>query len=292
MAEKAPEVKIKFIKKKGGHAGAHGGAWKVAYADLVTAMMAFFLLMWLLGSTSKSTKEGIAGYMREGASFFSTARGQSILAEFGKGILPGSRGMNTDGGEDSSKGESEDPFEAERKALEAVKDAIENAFDTDKMLMAFRDQISLDWTEEGLRIQITDKGENALFDSGSDQMKPFAMSILRELAKELAKLKNNVAVGGHTDSVPYLKSGFSNWDLSTSRANSALRAILSTGFPQGQVKRVTGYADTIPMENLTPRDPQNRRISIVVLSSTYEAKEAATQRSIGPGPEPAPRNIP
>jgi len=292
MAEKAPEVKIKFIKKKGGHGGAHGGAWKIAYADLVTAMMAFFLLMWLLNSASQATKEGIAGYMREGASFFSTARGQSILAEFGKGILPGSRGMNTEGGDDNSK-ETEDPLELERKALEAVKEAIENTFNTDKLLMAFRDQISIDFTEEGLRIQITDKNndDQALFDSGSDHLKPFAMSILSEIAKLLGSMKNNIAVGGHTDSVPYVRAGYSNWDLSTSRANSALRAILSTGFPSAQVKRVTGYAETVPMtkqkgetvETLNPRDPQNRRISIVVLSSTYEAMDAAIHRSVGPG---------
>jgi len=281
--KKAPEVKVKYVKKKGGHAAAHGGAWKVAYADLVTAMMAFFLLMWLLGSASKSTKEGIAGFMREGASFFDTERGKSILAEYGKGILPGTRGLDTQG-DDGDKSEAEDANEAERKALEMLKKAIEKAFDTDRLLSAFKDQISLDFTEEGLRIQIKDKGEQALFDSGSDHLKPYAQSILQEIAKELAKMKNHIVVGGHTDSVPYVGTGYTNWDLSSARANSALRAILSTNFPQAQVKRVTGYAETLPMENLDPRDPQNRRLSIIVLSSYYEAKQDALSKSIGSNP--------
>jgi len=281
--KKAPEIKVKYVKKKGGHAAAHGGAWKIAYADLVTAMMAFFLLMWLLGSTSKSTKEGIAGYMREGASFFETERGKSILAEFGKGILPGTRGLDSQG-DDGDKGEAEDTSEAERKSLEMLKKAIEHAFDTQALLMAFKDQISLDFTEEGLRIQIKDKAEQALFDSGSDRLKPYAQSILQEIAKELAKMKNHIVVGGHTDSVPYVGTGYTNWDLSSARANSALRAILSTNFPQAQVKRVTGYAETLPMEHLDPRDPQNRRISIIVLSSYYEAKQDALHKSVGSRP--------
>jgi len=282
MAEKAPEVKIKYIKKKGGHAGGHsGGAWKVAYADLVTAMMAFFLLMWLLGSTSKATKEGIAGYMKEGSAFFQTDRGQSILSEFGKGILPGSRGMNTRGPDSPS--DSDDPNEAERKSLEAAKFAIEKAFDTDKFLMEFKEQVSIDFTEEGMRIQIKEKEDQALFDSGSDQLKPYTVKILSQISKELGSLTNHIVVGGHTDSVPYMRAGYSNWDLSSARANSALRAMMAGGgIRPGQVKRVTGYAETVPLENHSPRDPQNRRISVVVLSSVYEAKEAAQSKSLGP----------
>ena len=282
MAEKAPEVKIKFIKKKGGHGGGHsGGAWKIAYADLVTAMMAFFLLMWLLNSQPQSVKEGIAGYMKEGQAFFDTEKGQSILTEYGKGILPGSRGLNTHGGDDGDASVmSQDSLDAERRALEATKFAIESAFDTDKLLVAFKEQISIDFTEEGLRIQIKDKEDQALFDSGSDSLKAYTLSILREISKELGKLKNHIVVGGHTDSIPYMRSGFSNWDLSSARANSALRAMMSSGLTAGQVKRVTGYAETVPLENHDPKDPQNRRISIVVLSSSYEAREAALARSM------------
>ena len=284
MAEKAPEVKIKIVKKKGGHAGGHsGGAWKVAYADLVTAMMAFFLLMWLLGTASKSTKEGIAGYMKEGSAFFQTDRGQSILNEFGKGILPGSRGMNTRGPDSPS--DSEDPNESERKTLEAAKAAIERAFDTDKFLAEYKEQVSIDFTEEGMRIQIKEKDKDStLFDSGSDRLKPDTIKVLHQISKELGTLTNHIVVGGHTDSAQYRREGYSNWDLSSARANSALRAMMmrdGDGVKPGQVKRVTGYAETVPLEGHNPSDPQNRRISIVVLSSVYEAKEAAMGKSLG-----------
>jgi len=279
MAEKQPDVIIKFVRKKGGHAAAHGGAWKIAYADLVTAMMAFFLLMWLLAMAPKDVLAGIAGYAREGSEFFKTEQGQSILKELGKGILPGTRGLQKQGEDD---GESDNKLienDPEKAAMEAVRLAIEKAFDTDKFLSAFRDHITMDFTEEGLRIQIRDQGEKALFDSGSDVMNGFAVSILREIAKELAKLRNHVVVGGHTDAVPFMSAGRTNWDLSTARANSALRTMLASGMSQAQVKRVTGYAETIPFEGHDPRDPQNRRISIVVLSSSYEAKEDALRQS-------------
>jgi chemotaxis protein MotB len=168
MAEKKPDVIIKFVRKKGGHAAAHGGAWKIAYAALVTATMAFFLLMWLLAMAPKEVLAGLAGYAKEGNSFFSTEAGQSIMKELGKGILPGTRGLQNygeDDGDDNKKVIESDP---EQAAMEAVRLAIERAFDTDQFWSAFRDHITMDFTEEGLRIQIRDKGENALFDSGSD----------------------------------------------------------------------------------------------------------------------------
>ena len=277
MPEKQPEVKIKFIKKKGGHGGAHGGAWKVAYADLVTAMMAFFLLMWLLNMTPQEVRSGVAGYMREGQVFFSTEAGQAILAEYGRGILPGGSGVASPG-DDGNNNTVIDDFEAEMQRMEAIRIAIEEAFDSDSFLSAYKDQISIDFTEEGMRIQIRDRDERALFDSGSDTLKPFAVSILSEIAKAVATLKNHVVVGGHTDSVPFMRAGQSNWDLSSARANSALRTILSAGMSSSQVKRVVGYAETIPLDGREPIDPQNRRISIVVLTSRYAAREEAAMR--------------
>jgi chemotaxis protein MotB len=275
MAEKQPEVKIRFVRKKGGHGGGHsGGAWKIAYADLVTAMMAFFLLMWLLNMTPQEVRAGVAGYMREGQEFFQTEKGQSILEELGKGILPGTRGLQSTG---SDEGEGE--HDAERQAMEGVKIAIENAFDADKFLSAFKDQISMDYTEEGLRIQFTDQGNNPLFESGSNVMRPFAQSILAEIAKEIAKLNNHIVIGGHTDSIPYMGSGLDNFDLGSSRANSARKIMLAAGMPYTQVSRATGYADRVPLEGHQPNDPQNRRISIVVLSSKFEAMEASRSQS-------------
>jgi chemotaxis protein MotB len=296
VAEQQPEVKVRIVKKKGGHAAAHGGAWKVAYADLVTAMMAFFLLMWLLNSADKNTKAGIAGMFQD-ANFFNTERGKEILANHGKGILPGGRGMapgpDGDGGTDTEADTA--GAAAEQKALEATAEAIEKAFQQDELLQAFQDQISMDFTDEGLRIQIQDKAAQVLFDSGSAIVKPYTMSILKEIAKELGKLPNRVVIGGHTDAAQYSNRAYTNWELSSDRANAARRVMESAagGLREGQVRRVTGYSDTIPLEGKEPKDPQNRRISIVVVSAASEAAETKHQKAKPKGketkapPEPA-----
>jgi chemotaxis protein MotB len=283
VAEQQPEVKIRIVKKKGGHAAAHGGAWKVAYADLVTAMMAFFLLMWLLNSADKNTKAGIAGMFQD-ANFFNTERGKEILANHGKGILPGGRGMapgpDGDGGTDATV-EAPGSAEEEHKAMEATAEAIEKAFQQDELLQAFQDQITMDFTDEGLRIQIQDKAAQVLFDSGSAQLKPYTLSILKEIAKELGKLPNRIVVGGHTDAAQYANRAYTNWELSAERANAARRVMESAagGLRPNQVRRVTGYADTIPFEGKDPKDPQNRRISIVVVSAASEAAESRHQKA-------------
>lgn len=291
MADQQPEVRIRIVKKKGGHGAAHGGAWKVAYADFVTAMMAFFLLMWLLNSADKNTKAGIAGMFQD-PNFFSTERGKEILSNYGKGILPGGRGMSP--GPDGSNAsatpqEAEAAVEQEHKALQGAKDAIENAFQKDELLQAFKDQIKLDFTDEGLRIQIQDKAARVLFDSGSAKLKPYTLSILQEIARELGKLPNRVVIGGHTDSQQYSNTAYTNWELSAERANAARRVMESAahGLRPDQVRRVTGYADTIPLEGLDPKDPQNRRISIIVLSAASEAAEEQRQKT-QPQPVPAP----
>ena len=290
MADQQPEVKIRIVKKKGGHGGAHGGAWKVAYADFVTAMMAFFLLMWLLNSADKNTKAGIAGMFQD-PNFFNTERGKEILSNYGKGILPGGRGMapGPDGG---GTPDTEAAQERERKALQAAADAIEGAFQNDALLQAFKDQVTLDFTDEGLRIQIQDKAARVLFDSGSAKLKPYTLSILQEIARELGKLPNKVVIGGHTDSQQYPGQTYTNWELSTERANAARRVMESAaqGLRADQIRRVTGYADTMPVEGLDPKDPQNRRISIVVLSSASEAAEEKRQKSqpSAPAPKPSP----
>ena len=280
MSEQPQEVKIKFIKKKGGHAAAHGGAWKVAYADLVTAMMAFFLLMWLLNSANANTKAGIAGMFQD-ANFFNTEKGKQILENHGKGILPGGRGMAPiDGGDQGGgKPDEESGAEAEMAKMEATAAAIEEAFSTDQLLQSFKDQLTMDFTDEGLRIQIQDKATQVLFDSGSARIKPQTLAILKEIAKELGKLPNHMVLGGHTDSAQYASgAAYSNWELSADRANAARRAMEASGLRPGQVKKVTGYSDTRPMEGLQPDDPKQRRISILVLSSATEAAEAERQK--------------
>ncbi len=284
MSDAQPEVKIKIIKKKGGHAGAHGGAWKIAYADLVTAMMAFFLLMWLLNSQSAASKAGIAGYMREGMEFFNTEKGKAILDSYGKGILPGGSGMaNGPDGQGGSGAEvqAEDILQKEKAAMEETAKAIESAFANDKVLQAFQDQVSMDFTDEGLRIQIADKAAQVLFDSGSAQLKAHTLAILKEIAAELGKLPNHVVLGGHTDAMQYGSQAYTNWELSAERANAARRVMESRGLRSGQVRRVTGYADSVPLEGKDPKDPQNRRISIIVLNSASERAESERGKSKG-----------
>lgn len=288
MAEQQPEVKIVVKKKKGGHAAAHGGAWKIAYADLVTAMMAFFLLMWLLNSANANTKAGIAGYMREGMEFFNTEKGKAILDSYGQGILPGGRGMapGPDGEGGTTPGASSEEIskaatERERKAMENTAKAIQKAFAEDKLLQSFKDQINMDFTDEGLRIQIQDKATQVLFDSGSSQVKPYTLSILKEIAQELGKLPNHIVIGGHTDSQQYAGHAYTNWELSSERASAARRVLESSGVRHDQVRRVTGYADTIPAEGKDPKDPMNRRISIVVLSTATEKAEVERSKSKG-----------
>ncbi len=291
MADQQAETKIRIVKKKGGHGGAHGGAWKVAYADFVTAMMAFFLLMWLLNSANQNTKAGIAGMFQD-PNFFNTQRGKEILANYGKGILPGGRGMAP--GPDGSTANTT-AAALERRALQSTADAIEASFTNDEMLKAFKDQIHLDFTDEGLRIQIQDKAGRPLFDSGSAKLQPYALSILQVIARELGKLRNRVVIGGHTDSQQYPNQIYTNWELSCDRANAARRALISAphGLRPDQVRRVTGYADTMPMEGLDPQDPRNRRISIVVLSSEGEAAETRREKArpnlpASPGNKEAP----
>ena len=285
--QQTPEVKIIVKKKKGGHAAAHGGAWKVAYADFVTAMMAFFLLMWLLASANANTKAGVAGFFKD-TNFFATERGKEILDQHGKGILPGGRGMapgpdGDGGGPDTAAIEA--AADAEQKAMQQTADAIQKAFHDDQLLSAFEDQLAMDFTDEGLRIQISDKAAQVLFDSGSSVLKPYTLSVLKEIAQELGKLPNRVVLGGHTDSQQYPGKTYTNWELSAERANAARRVMESVkgGLRLGQVRRVTGYADTIPMEGKDPKDPANRRISIVVLSATTEAAEA--KRNLGKAPK-------
>ena len=304
MAEPQPEVRIRIIKKKGGHGGGHrGGAWKVAYADLVTALMAFFLLMWLLNSTSSNTKAGIAGMFQD-PDFFNTEKGKAILTEYQAekaGILPGGKGMKqgSDGGDggtsspDTPPVAEGDPGEAERQKMEQTAETISKAFTEDKLLSAFKDQISFEFTDEGLRIQIQDKLSQVLFDSGSARLKPYTLSILKEIGQELGKLPNHLQIGGHTDSVKYPDQSYTNWELSADRANSARRVLEAAGVKQGQVQRVTGYADSVPLDNHPPTDPQNRRISIVVLSSASEKAEVEQQKvrppkAAGAKPPPPP----
>jgi len=273
-------IVVKKIKKGG--AGGHGGAWKIAYADFVTAMMAFFLLMWLLGSTSKGDLKGIADY-------FSTPL---VVAMFGGSGSGDSSSVVQGGGEDLTrthgqvkKGDVEAPkktinlqalkaeFERmEKKRLEGLKAEIEALIESSPALKQFKSQLLLDLTTEGLRIQIVDEQNRPMFDSASSELKPYTKQILREIGPLLNRVENRISLSGHTDATPYAGGdrGFGNWELSTNRANASRREMVAGGLDDKKVMRVVGFASTVLFDKEQPTSAINRRISIVVLNKRTE----------------------
>ncbi|HEY4371367.1 MAG TPA: flagellar motor protein MotB [Burkholderiales bacterium] len=278
-------IVIKRIKKVAG--GHHGGAWKIAYADFVTAMMAFFLLMWLLGSTSKGDLKGIADYfnsplkvaMQGGngsgdSSSIINGGGQDLTRQSGQvkngENAPEHRAMNLQ----AAKAEFQ---RQERAQLEGLKQKIEAAIDANASLAQFKSQIRLDLTADGLRIQIVDEQNRPMFDSGSAMMKDYARDILREIGRALAGVDHKLTLSGHTDAAPFSggERGYSNWELSADRANAARRELLASGLDEAKILRVVGLASSVPFKQTDPLDPTNRRISIIVMNR--DAERAVTQ---------------
>jgi chemotaxis protein MotB len=271
---------VKRIKKSAhGH---HGGAWKIAYADFVTAMMAFFLLMWLLGSTSKGDLEGIAEY-------FKTPMKVAMQGGSGSGdassVIKG-------GGKDLTKKEGQvqkalDPvkkqavnlksakevFEKqELKKLQELKEKIEKAIETNPILKKFKNQILIDLTSEGLRIQIVDEKNRPMFDLGGDHMKSYTVQILQEIGIMLNEVPNRISLSGHTDAMPYSsgEKGYSNWELSADRANSSRRELIAGGMAESKILRVVGLSSAVMLDDQDPNNPINRRISLIVLNKETE----------------------
>ncbi len=292
-----PTVIVRRVKKiqGGGH---HGGSWKVAYADFVTAMMAFFLVMWLLATTSKPDRAAISEYFRNPSPLSGTS---STPAPGMAGPGGASTSMIKLGGAtDVSRGNSNDPFqnqresiptpvderEREKKQLEALKQELEQAIDKSQALEPFKDQLLLDITPEGLRIQIVDKQNRPMFDMGSAKLMPYTREILRELSRFINQVPNRISIGGHTDITAYsTQLGYSNWELSADRANAARRALLEGGMDEDKVARVIGLSSSVLFDKTDPQNPINRRISIVVM--TKEA-EAAALSAIAALPVPVP----
>jgi chemotaxis protein MotB len=240
---------IVIIKKKGHHKhGHHGGAWKVAYADFVTAMMAFFLVMWLVGQAPE-VKANVASYFRDPGAF----------TEGGRGVLPGAESGTTGGGAPLSP---EDATAALEKAAEQLRDALASMPE----FADIENRIEIAVTEEGLRIELREAPDDGFFASGSAAMKPQTVELLHVIASQLGQMSNRVAVEGHTDSRPYSANAgaYTNWELSADRANAARRVLVTSGVKPAQVEAVRGYADTRLRTPDQPLDPSNRRISIIV----------------------------
>jgi chemotaxis protein MotB len=278
-------------RKKGGHGGAHGGAWKIAYADFVTAMMAFFLLMWLLGSTSKATLEGISEYFKNPMKV--SNRGGEGAGDATSVIRGGGLDMTRSAGQ-VKRGEVKSPktmtvkeakTQQEKAKLHELKDKLQKMVEGDKKLSQFQKQILIDITSEGLRIQIVDEKNRPMFDIGRDQLKPYTKEILHEIGKVLNEVPNRISLTGHTDATPYFggEKGYSNWELSADRANSSRRELIFGGMEEAKMLRVVGLSSAVPFDKTDLLNPINRRISIIVLNKRTE--EALTAENSAAGSE-------
>lgn len=273
-------IVVKRIKKGG--AASHGGAWKIAYADFVTAMMAFFLLMWLLGSTTQGDLKGIADYfstpLKVALGGGSGAGDSSSVVQGGGEDLSRAHGQVKRGDIDAPKRNVnlqalEAEFERmEKQRLESLKTDLENLIDSTPTLKQFKSQMLLDLTSEGLRIQIVDEKNRPMFDSASSELKPYTRDILREIGKSLNRVDNHLSLSGHTDATPYAggDKGFGNWELSTNRANASRRELVAGGMADSKIMRVVGLASTVLYDKGDPYNPINRRISIVVMNKRTE----------------------
>ena len=245
-----------IIKKRvGGHGGGHhGGAWKVAYADFVTAMMAFFLVMWLVAQ-SPQVKSGIGQYFRDPGAF----------SEGGRGVLPGSESGTTGGGQPmgSPMAVANPDVESAKRALERTAEHLRRAIQV--KFAEVQDRVQITVTDEGLRIELREAPNDGFFSSGSAGMKAETEKILAVIAKELSQMPNKIAIEGHTDSQPFgAGNQYTNWELSSDRANAARRVLERSGVKGRQLEGVRGFADTKLRTVDKPMDAGNRRISIVV----------------------------
>ena len=289
-------IVVKRIKKSSGR---HGGAWKIAYADFMTAMMAFFLLMWLLGSTTKGDLQGIS-------EFFKTPLKVAMSGGSGSGD---SSSVIQGGGEDLTRRTGQvrkgdiDPqhktydLQAAKEALEraegarlqALKAKIESVIEATPLLKKYKNQLLLDLTSEGLRIQIVDEHNRPMFALAKAELQPYTREILHVIGMVLNEVPNKIGLSGHTDSTPYQSdAGYSNWELSADRANASRRELVLGGMSDDKVLRVVGLASAAHLDRKDPFNPINRRISIIVMNKrTEEAvmRDAATLEVPAQGPQ-------
>jgi chemotaxis protein MotB len=247
---------IIIIKKKGGHGGHHGGAWKVAYADFVTAMMSLFIVLWLL-SSSKPVQEAVGGYFRD----------PSGTAEK-KGTINVGAGEN---------------FILTKDDMPKLKDQLEQKIREMNDFEKLKSHVEMTITSEGLRIELMESASGTFFDSGSPKLNADGRELLITLAQELSKLPNKISLEGHTDSKPYATAGnYSNWELSTDRANAARRLMQANGIGLGQITQVRGFADQRLRKPQDPLDPSNRRVSLIVQYTPKDSDQEAAKPAVAP----------
>ncbi|MFA5596279.1 MAG: flagellar motor protein MotB [Pusillimonas sp.] len=270
----APRIVIR--RKKGGHAGHHGGAWKIAYADFITAMMAFFLVMWLLSLIPKEGLGTIADYFKR--PLIEAVTGGTGMSE-DKSLIPGKPpslipNINPAPSRPNAMDDNGEADERDNRRLEDLRGELEELINTDPVLRQFRPQMILDMTSEGLRIQIVDQQNRPMFQTGSAVVQPYMRNILRELGPLFNQLPNALTISGHTDATQYARGerAYSNWELSADRANAARQELIAGGMDESKVKRILGLSSTISLVQDDPYAAVNRRISLVVLNARTERR--------------------
>lgn len=270
-AMKGKEEHVIIIRRKKVHAGHHGGAWKVAYADFVTAMMAFFLVMWLSAQDSR-IRDAVAGYFRE-PGLLPHETSNSIIGA-------GNGGLDSSGMPFINK-RHDGQLEFEQRALTMTADQIREKLELATVSADLQNQIEVAMTPEGLRVELVDQSGSSFFDNGSAVLRGETEVLLRLISGEISKLENDVVIEGHTDSRPYASGErYTNWELSADRANAARRVMLASGVRPDQLRAVRGFADTELHHPEDPLDPRNRRVSIVVRTHAAASAEAVV-RDIG-----------
>ncbi|AIN60509.1 motility protein MotB [Pseudomonas soli] len=289
---------VKRVKRFGD--GHHGGAWKIAFADFATAMMAFFLVLWLLSTATPEQKIAIAGYFKDPIGF--SESGTPYIIDLGgspqlapeKTINPEVKSEPTP---DTSLQLDKDKVETmaeqvERERLELLLQELQNKVEENPQLQKFKDQILFEITQDGLRIQIMDAENRPMFDLGSARLQPYFEDILLAMADTIKAVPNKISISGHTDAKPYSGTGdFGNWELSANRANAARRALVAGGYPDEQVARVVGYASSSLFDRANPFNPVNRRIDIIVLTKKAQRDiegEQGKPQAAPPGAEAPP----
>ncbi len=248
--EKQPIIVKKVIKKGGGH---HGGAWKVAYADFVTALMALFIVLWILGQDSE-VKESIAGYFRDPVGF--TLKSRAMIDQKNLGVQ-----INSINQEDLDRINKEE----EDRRFEEMKEELREELGEDETFLPLLDQMQIEMIDDGMRIEMLESENDVFFESGSSQMSAKAREFIKAVGAKLAKIPNKIAIEGHTDARPLNKGGnYTNYELSTDRANSARRTLISGGVQEGQIDEIRGYADKRLKDKKNPFSVVNRRISIII----------------------------
>jgi chemotaxis protein MotB len=236
---------VRVIRKRDHHGGHHGGAWKVAYADFVTAMMALFIVLWIVGQSEK-VKNSVAGYFSDPRGFMLDYQGRGPMDREGNPPAP-------------------PPAEGEQERLKDMGRVIMQSLQEQPELKGLADQVQMDIVDEGLRIELQERSESVFFDVGTSNMNAEAREVLRVIAAEIGTLPNRLIVEGHTDSRPYSRAdGYTNFELSTDRANMARRILVQNGVRENQIEEVRGYADSRLRDPKDPMNVINRRISIII----------------------------